>query len=338
MKANLRKTYNIILRVFIIVMTFGFLYHEIFIKKDFSSVINFFPEVSASQQFYPLMAAVFLLLLINFLLEAIKWKFFISPLEKISLWSSFKAVLTGVSVSMFMPNRVGDYLGRVFILKTADRIQAIISTIVGSMSQLITTLLFGSVALLIAFPAYFNLSNQINTWLYSGLWAVVIIGDATIIFFYLNFAAFSSIIKRISGKGYTKIKKYADVFSLYKTTDMLTMLLISILRYFVFSFQFFLLLLVFKVQINYFEAMVLISLVYLAMAIIPTIAFTEIGVRGSVSVFIFSYYFTLTGNNEINQELGVASASTILWLFNLVIPAFIGAIFVFSLKFFRKNQ
>jgi len=337
MKAKLRKTYNILLRVFIIVMTLGFLYNEVFIKKDFNDVLIFFPKVSISQNFYPILGIVFLLLIVNFIIEAAKWRFFILPLEKITLWKSFKAVLTGVSVSMFMPNRVGDYLGRVFILKSADRIQAIISTIVGSMSQLITTLLFGSVALLIAFPKYMNLDDQMNMWLYSGLWAVVIIGDFTIVFFYLNFGTFSLVIKRISGRGYEKIKKYADVFSLYSTSDMLTMILLSMLRYLVFSLQFFLLLLLFKVNVNYFEAMVLIGLVYLAMALIPTIAFTEIGVRGSVSVFIFSYFFALTQNTEINQELGVASASTLLWLFNLVMPAFIGAIFVFSLKFFRKT-
>jgi hypothetical protein len=73
------------------------------------------------------------------------------------------------------------------------------------------------------------------------------------------------------------------------------------------------------------------------MAIIPTIALTEIGVRGSVSVFLFAYYFSLMGRASIDYELGVASASTALWLVNLVIPAFAGAIFVFSLKFFRKN-
>ena len=319
-------------------MTFGFLYNEIFRKKDLSSVIEFYPEVSNNQGFFQILAIVFFLLIVNYLLEAVKWRFFISPLEKISLWNSFKAVLTGVSVSMFMPNRVGDYLGRVFILKSADRLQAVISTILGSMSQLITTLLFGSIALLITFPDYMDLNDQINVWLYSGLWAVVIVGDFTIVFFYLNFGAFSSVIKRISGRSYEKIKKYADVFSLYRTTDMLFVLIISILRYLVFSFQFYLLLLFFKVEIGYFEAMVLISLVYLVMAIIPTIAITEIGVRGSVSIFIFSYYFNLSGNIDMNQELGVASASTALWLFNLVIPAFIGAIFVFSLKFFRKSN
>ena len=318
-------------------MTFGFLYNEVFRKKDLGSVIDFYPEISASQGFTLVVILVFLLLIVNFLLEAVKWRFFISPLEKISLWVSLKAVLTGVSVSMFMPNRVGDYLGRVFVLKKANRIQAVISTIVGSMSQLITTFLFGSVALLIAFPYYLDLSEQLNLWLYWGLWAVVIIGDFTIVFFYLNFGAFTAVIKRISGRGYDKIKKYADVFSLYKSTDMLFVLTISMLRYLVFSLQFYLLLRLFKVEIAYFDAMVLISLIYLAMAIIPTIALTEIGVRGSVSIFLFAYYFKLMGSMSADYELAVASASTALWLVNLVIPAFAGAIFVFSLKFFRKN-
>jgi len=337
MKAKLRKTYNIIIRVFIIVMTFGFLYNEVFLKKDLGSVINFYPEVSANNGFYANLAFVFLLLFINILLESVKWRFFMLPLEKISIWDSYKAVLTGISVSMFMPNRVGDYLGRVFILKSANRIQAVIATIVSSMSQLITTLLFGSVAVLIAYPKYMTLSDPINMWLYTGIWATLTVGGSVIIFFYLNFAAFSTIIKRISGRSYNKIKKYAKVFSLYSTSDMLIVIIISILRYLVFSFQFFLLLRIFEVEVGYFEAMVLISLVYMAMAIIPTIAITEIGVRGSVSVFIFSYFFVLYGSSGVNNELGVASASTLLWLFNLVIPAFIGAIFVFNLKFFRQQ-
>jgi len=318
-------------------MTFGFLYDQIFHRKDLKSVVDFFPEIMNTKGFALSVTVVFLLLFVNFLLESIKWQFFIGKLEKVSLINAFKAVLTGVSISMFMPNRVGDYMGRIFILKTANRIQAIISTILGTMSQLITTLLFGSIGLLIAFPKYIDMTEQFNVWIYTGLWAIVIIGDFTIVFFYLNFGAFSAVIKRISGRGYNKIKKYADVFSLYKSTDMLFVLIISILRYLVFSFQFYLLLHVFKVEVNYFNAMVLISLIYLAMAIIPTIALSEIGVRGSVSIFVFSYYFSSIGIASINQELGVASASTALWLINLVLPALAGAIFVFSLKFFRKT-
>jgi|TARA_B100001964_G_C13941195_1_gene468998 hypothetical protein len=74
------------------------------------------------------------------------------------------------------------------------------------------------------------------------------------------------------------------------------------------------------------------------MTIIPTIALTEIGVRGSVSLFVFQHHFEKLGlwNSEI--AIGVVSASSILWLINLIFPAIVGTIFVFSLRFFRKRN
>lgn len=319
-------------------MTFGFLYDQIFHSNDIQSVIEFFPKAIQSDWFVFQLILVVVLLFVNYLLESYKWKYFIDRLEKVSLLNSYKAILTGISVSMFMPNRVGDYFGRVFILKKADRIQAILATILASMSQLIATLIFGSIAEIIAFPMVFKIDNNLNLGLYIGLIIGVVIALFVIIFAYLNFSVFSGIIKRISGRGYKKIKKYANVFSLYSVKDLLVVLIISLLRYLIFSFQFVLLLWMFKVEISYLNAMVLIGLIYLGVTIIPTIALTEIGVRGSVSVFVFNYYYETLGIINRNPELGVVSASTVLWLINLVLPAAIGAFFVFNLKFFRRNS
>ena len=319
-------------------MTFMFLYDQIFHSNDIQSIINFLPEIINDDGFYFSISIVFILLIVNYLLESVKWQFFIGKLEKVSLPNAFKAILTGISISMFLPNRVGDYLGRIFILKKANRIKAILATILGSMSQLIATIFFGSLSVLFAFPKYMDMSGQLNNWVYAGLLLLVIISLFTIIFAYLNFGVFSAIIKRISGRGYRKIEKYAEVFSLYHVYDLSYVLIISLLRYLVFSFQFVLLLWIFKVDISYFDAMILIGLVYLGLTIIPTIALTEIGVRGSVSIFVFSYYFQNVGNSNSQLELSVAAASTALWLINLVFPALVGAIFVFNLKFFRKSQ
>lgn len=338
MKTKLRKTYNLLIRVFIITMTFAFLYDQIFHSNDIQSVIEFFPQVIQSDWFVLQLILVVVLLFVNYLLESFKWKYFIDKLENISLLNSYKAILTGISVSMLMPNRVGDYFGRVFILKKADRIQAILATILASMSQLIATIIFGSIAEIVAFPKIFTIDSNLNFGLYIGLIIGVIIALFVVIFAYLNFSVFSGIIKRISGRGYRKIKKYANVFSLYSVKDLMFALIISLLRYLVFSFQFVLLLWMFQVKISYFNAMTLIGLIYLGVTIIPTIALTEIGVRGSVSVFVFTYYYETMGMVNGNAELGVVSASTVLWFVNLVLPAAIGAFFVFNLKFFRKNS
>ena len=251
-------------------------------------------------------------------LETVKWRFLISNLEKVSFWNALKAVLTGVSVSMFMPNRVGDYLGRVFILKKADRFQAIMSTLLGSMAQLITTLLFGIITIAVLYPQFYDLTG-LSLWVYIGLLILL-----------------SIVAKRVTGREYNRIKKYAQVFSWYNSSDLLKVLLLSIVRYLVFSFQFFLLLKAFSVRISYFEGMMLIGMVYLLMTIIPTIALTEIGIRGSISLYVFETWMQMSGEWSNASSVGVISASSTLWLFNLAFPALIGVFFVYSLKFFRK--
>jgi len=335
MKTKLRKTYNIIIRLVIIILAAYFLYDQLFHRKDLDSLPDIFRSFSDNTGFYFLITVVVLLTPVNLSLETIKWRFLISKLEKVSFWNAFKAVLTGISVSMFMPNRVGDYFGRIFILKKADRFQAILSTVLGSMAQLITTLLFGFVSIAFLFPQYFPMDN-VNFWLYAGLLILLVITAFTIVFAYLEFAAFTDILKRITGREYNRIKKYAQVFSWYSSGDLWKILLLSIGRYFIFSFQFFLLLIAFGVDVNYFQAMMLIGMVYLLMTIIPTIALTEIGIRGSVSIYVFETWLQIHNRFTNASALSVVSASTGLWLLNLVLPALAGIIFVFSLKFFRK--
>ncbi len=338
MKTKLRKTYNILIRFTVVIFTVAFLYDQLFYRKDISSVFQTFSDISLGFSLNILLIITLILLPLNILLESIKWKYLIDKLETISLFNSIKGVLAGISVSMIMPNRVGDYLGRVFILKKADRLQAVLSTILGSLAQLLTTLNFGLIALIFYYPEYINIYDGLDIWLYIGFILMVIIVIFVMIFAYLNFSFFSIVIKQISGKYYTKIEKYSQVFSWYSQKELLNVLALSIIRYVVFSLQFYLLLRFFGINTNYFTSLMLIAVIYILMTIIPTIALTEIGVRGSVSLFVFQHHFEKLGlwNSEI--AIGVVSASSILWLINLIFPAIVGTIFVFSLRFFRKRN
>ncbi len=345
MKTKLHKKYlaykrtgNILIRIIVVVVTGIFLYNQLVTRNDLSDLIFDFVVTSMSRSSDLLLIIVVLLIPINILLESLKWKYLISKIERVSLLNSVKAVFAGISVSMIMPNRVGDYLGRVFILKKADRIQAVLSTMLGSLAQLLTTLIFGLAAAIFYLPEYIDISLRLNAWIYTGAIMFIIAAIAIMIFAYLNFSVFSILIRKVCGSYYSKIEKYAVVFSWYSQYELLNVLMLSIFRYAVFSFQFFVLLRVFNVSIGYLEAMMLISIIYFLMTIIPTIALTEIGVRGSVSLYVFQYHFEIMGVWTSEIAVSVVSASSLLWFFNLVFPAVVGAFFVFSLKFFRKNN
>jgi hypothetical protein len=334
--AKLNKTYNFLIRSVILLLTFYYLYQQLFLKHNFSTFTDNFHRFISYKGFWLYLFLVVLLIPLNLLLETYKWKLLMAKMEAISLLQAVKGVLAGISVSMFMPNRVGDYLGRVFILKKADRVQATLATILGSAAQLITTLLFGTIALVIFLPHWLDLSFSINQWAYLGIIIGAFLIMLFVVFAYLNFSTFTLIIQRLSGRAYKRIAHYAEVFSWYQAGELFYMLIISIFRYLIFSFQFYLLLKMFQIHIDYFHAMVLIGLVYFIMTIIPTIALSEIGVRGSVSLYVFSLYFEgQTLSETFNQQ--IVTASSVLWLFNLAIPAVLGVVFIFKMNFFRKN-
>ncbi len=338
MKTKLNKTYfNTIIQAIILVLTMVFLYNQLFQKHDIASLFTLARRMFSGKNLF-LIIFVLLLMPVNWFFEAHKWKYLIEKLESVSLSDSFKAVLTGISVSMFLPNRSGDYLGRVFILKKADRLQAVLSTMLGGLAQLITTLIFGTIAFTIALSSFFDMSDSLKLWTYIGIVFTAVIFVSGIIFVYLNFSTFSGIIKNISGKEYPRISKYSQVFSWYSSKELFNVLLISMVRYLIFSFQFYLLLIIFDIKISYPVSMMLIGVIYLMMTVIPTIAMTELGVRGSVSIYVFNYYFENWGLWNEGLKQSVMASSSMLWIINLGIPALIGAFFVFKLRFFRNGN
>ena len=67
---------------------------------------------------------VFLFMIINWGIEAVKWKLSVRKIQQVSFSRAFKAVLSGVSFSVGTPNRMGEYLfckGASTILKTLFR-------------------------------------------------------------------------------------------------------------------------------------------------------------------------------------------------------------------------
>jgi hypothetical protein len=115
-------------------------------------------------------------------------------------------------------------------------------------------------------------------------------------------------------------------------------ILLSFSRYLVFSFQFYLLLRLFGVIIPLPVCLGLIALIYFIMAVVPTITLAEIGIRGSVALYVFDLYFASSGGTAPSLQLSIFAASTLLWIINVGFPALTGTLFLYRLQFFRDNR
>ena len=97
---------------------------------------------------YFLLSVVILLMILNWTIESVKWKLLIDKLHPISWLDAIEGILFGVTFSLFTPSRIGEFGGRVFALNT-DRKEAIVSTILGSIAQIVVNLSFGALGLLV---------------------------------------------------------------------------------------------------------------------------------------------------------------------------------------------
>jgi len=268
----------------------------------------------------------FFLIFFNVSLVFLSLAIVLNIFEEISFFTSLRAIFSGITVSSFTPNRIGEYGGRVFCLEKSDRIQAVFITILCSMAQLLTTIIFGSFAFIILHEQFLDDQNFI---IEISNFSLLVLSGLNILFVlaYFNVAYLIKVLLKFSFFNF--LRQYINVISLFNTRDLLVTFLYSVFRYLVFSIQFLILLHVFNVDISLYDAILSVMLVFFFITLTPTITIAEIGVRGSMALLVFLKFST--------NVIGILSSTFLLWIINLIIPAIIGSFFIFSLKFFRKS-
>ena len=336
-QTKLKKTLNILFRIIIVLLTWGYITRQILHERENHELIWVLQDIAGNSRALMAFILVLVMMVLNWGIESLKWQFVIGKIEKIPFLRSVQAVLTGVSVSSFTPNRIGEYFGRAFILDKASHMEGILITILSSMSQLLITILTGTIAGIILIPGFFIPYIHPYSYFYYLIILLLFFLDALLLLLYFNVPVLITLRDRLlKGKRMEKVRKFFDVFSKFSFSDLLKLILFSLVRYSVFTIQYFILLRVFSVDIPFFNALLFISLIFLVISVIPTVFLTELGVRDSVALFLFGIYFSKTGAMTDEARLGILMASTLLWVINLAIPALIGTFFTLRLKFFRK--
>lgn len=253
---------------------------------------------------------IILLLPVNWFLETAKWKKLISASEKISWGQAWSAVLAGLAIGSATPNRVGEFAGRIFQLKSTPLRDGIVFTLVSSFMQVIVTIAFGVLGLLMTDPDKYLHSDK------AFMWTVAVVGVGCVIVAYARTA-----------RG--KIGEYLQALRKIDGTVLRTVLGLSTLRYIVYSIQFYLMLRLCGVEGTPMELCWAIAVNYLAVTIIPSVMFSEMIVRGTVATGVIG---GLCGNPG-----AAALAAIVLWMINVGLPAMIGLFFIKNISFFGKR-
>lgn len=272
---------------------------------------------------------VAVLMFLNWGLEARKWQILTHPIEKLSFRKAFYAILSGVSFSVITPNRIGEYGGRILYLHNKHRLRGISVMAIGSLSQFITTLIFGLAGLLFFIPHFSTVGNYVipDLWKVAFLIIVILLAIAGLML-YFHLSVIVRVFKRI--KWLRRLKVYVRVISRFSDRSLLEVWLFSISRYLVFSAQYLILLNALGANILWWQGFLMIFLIYVVMAMIPTIAIAELGIRGEAGLF----FLGLLSANKV----AILAATAGIWLINLLIPAILGSLLLPGIKILNGEE
>lgn len=303
----------VLLKLLIVCGAVAFLYAQLK-TKDLSD----WHLVTQKFTFLSFLGILFLSFL-NWLLECLKWKNLVSGFKKITFKKAVEQTLGSLTASIFTPNRIGEYVAKGMYYSKEQTKKIIFLNFLGNSVQMLVTLFFGLIGCVFFFVLSPNLFEE--NYFTSGFlfWLPVILAFGLILglIYFKKWRFYGYSIDNLIGK-----------IHLFPARKHFANVQFSILRYLVFSHQFYFLLLLFDVNLHYPDALLTIFTMYFFASVVPTIHLMDVVVKGSVAVFLF-------GKLGVNQWT-VVSVTTVMWLLNLVIPVLIGSVFVLNYKPLRK--
>jgi hypothetical protein len=288
------------------------------VKSGFRTLLDHLAQKTGTHHYIYI---VVLLMPLNWIIETVKWKMLSSGFYPQTFLRSMRAVLSGVAISFFTPNRSGDFAGRILHLPANQRINGTVYSIAGSLAQLMITVTVGTISLLLLFNNLFDVSNVFRGFIY-------IILPLSVLGFHLFFFRLP-----IMGDWLSHVKfrvQWLDKLGSLKHIERILLVKVytlSLLRYIIFTLQFYILLQIFGPNYSGWLPLALISTSFLFISLIPSFALGEIGIRGSVCIFLF----TAMGYNGTD----VLVTTTIIWFINIATPAVAGAV---SMLYFKLEQ
>lgn len=307
-----KQFFLLLLKVGLVVAAFYFLYQKLVYhpKLSFDRFVQHLNDLKGAS--IASFAILLFLTILNWHFEISKWKTLVKIITPITLRQAYAQCLGSLTASLLTPNRIGEYGAKALYFKKPFRKKILFLNLISNSAQMLVTSFFGIIGL-IYFMGYFELGFNFDL-LFT---LIVVLAFVFIILYFLRNAG-----RLIQFKKYV-IKKIAFIKKVPRPV-YLKILLFSILRYLLFSFQFYLFLRLFNLEFSYLYAMMIISCMYFLSSVIPAIFIFDVIVKGGVAIYLFG----LVG---VSESI-ILSVVTLMWLFNFVLPSIIGSYHVLNFK------
>ena len=276
----------------------------------------------SSPSMYLILFLVLFMMPINWGIESYKWKTITNQVEPVSYSTALKSVFSGICVGNIAPGRAMEFLAKIVFFKYENRPTITVLHFINGMFQMLITVTVGIISI-----AY-KLSETKDSS--SFIYFVLVGGFCMILFFCWAIFNVSYIQQKL--KFIKWFKKMDDAQNIqFSKSLILKLILLSILRYMVFTTQFYLIYNTLSPQNDVIQIFMSIAAYFMLTSLIPMISVIEPAIRAAIALFVF--------NNTGGDTISIVLTSTFVWIINVVIPSAIGYIIILKEKIdFRSSS
>jgi uncharacterized membrane protein YbhN (UPF0104 family) len=318
-----KKTLSYLIKAVVLLLAGVFIYRRLSNKHDLVQFHKLLSGIDHTRSML-IMSAVFLLMLLNWGLEAAKWRHLTKKLAPISFWEATEAVFCGLTWAIFTPNRIGEYGGRVLFLPPRKRIHGVFAMAVGSFGQNVITNVLGLGAIQWFIWTYLHLDLWLNILFLAG--AIAFSVFITVLYFKIRLLV--ALLNHV--KFLRRFHRFFDIMGRYRFMELVRTMAFCLARFAVFSFQYYIIIHLLIPAIPFYEVFLMVFIFLFIQSALPSLDLLDIGVRSITAVTLFTYV--------TDQKIAVMAAVSAIWLVNSIIPAILGSAFIFNLKFFDNNS
>ena len=313
-----KQFFFVLIKLSIVVGAFYFIYHKLTTNDtlDFNSFYQFLKD----NKVFSIKNVALLVFFsgLNWFFEIVKWRFLVSKFKTLTFFEALEQSLGSLTASLFTPNRIGEYGAKAIYYSKPYRKRILLSNLIGNLMQMTITVVLGGIGF-----AFYYKTYPISIDFFKISRGILIILSVVI----LSIIGIKKTKYKIKGFSIQKIKDYIATLG---TNYIALGLFLSLLRYAIFSFQFYFILTLLGIHLSYTEAMVIITSLYLLASIIPTISIFDVVIKGSLAIYLFE-----AANIT---ELPVLSCILLMWLLNFALPSLFGSYFVLNFKLSKINS
>ncbi|MCT1531188.1 MULTISPECIES: lysylphosphatidylglycerol synthase domain-containing protein [Sphingobacterium] len=318
-----RKYLNLLIKIAIVALAMWFVVTKVNNQKnliEFEHLIHQIDPLTIRL----ILFAVVLLMFVNWFLEVIKWRFLSRRIEKLSIWKATKSVFCGLTWAIFTPNRIGEYGGRVMLLKPENRATGAVAMGVGLFAQLVLTSVFGSLSIAWFVTTFIDTPSSVDF----GIWIIAVIYALAFVILYFNVSWVDYLVGKV--KFLQKIKPFFAVLEDFSVRELAYVLFLSAFRFAIFTSQYIILMLVILPDLPIVSMVLMIFIMFFIQSAVPSLDIFDFSVRSFVASNLYAYITT--------QEIAVMAIVSCVWFVNLIFPAIIGAFFVFNVNYISDNK